>query len=50
MVVYDNLLLVSDEEVLLARQIRFSLPSDEQQDEKSTLEDVPSPPVTRFVK
>jgi hypothetical protein len=45
----DNLLLVSDEEVLLGRQIRFSLPLDEQQDEKSTPEDVLLPPILRFV-
>jgi hypothetical protein len=36
----DNLVLVSVEEVLQARQIRFSLPSDEQQDENLTSEDI----------
>jgi len=40
-------LLVSDEEVLPGRQIRFSLPSGEQQDKNVTPEDSPLRPVTR---
>lgn len=45
----EDLPLVSDEEIQLGRQIRFSLPSDEQQDEKSTSEDILLHPVLRFV-
>jgi hypothetical protein len=45
-VVSDNLVLVSDEEIVLGRQIRFSLPSDEQA-KNLTPEDILLPSVMK---